>query len=48
MEFFNFIGTKFARLTDRDGKPWWVHKPHSGIAAGWDSALGRHIKHVYS
>jgi len=26
MEFFNFRGTKFTRLTGHDGKPWWVAK----------------------
>ena len=26
MEFFNFKGTKFTRLTGQDGKPWWVAK----------------------
>jgi len=26
MEFFNFRGTKFTRLTGQNGKPWWVVK----------------------
>ena len=26
MEFVNFRGTKFTRLTGQDGKPWWVAK----------------------
>jgi prophage antirepressor-like protein len=26
LEFFDFRGTKFTRLTGQDGKPWWVAK----------------------
>jgi prophage antirepressor-like protein len=26
MEFFDFRGTQFTRLTGQDGEPWWVAK----------------------
>jgi prophage antirepressor-like protein len=26
MEFYDFRGTQFAKLTSKDGKPWWVAK----------------------
>ena len=26
MEFYDFRGTRFTRLTDKDGMPWWVAK----------------------
>jgi prophage antirepressor-like protein len=26
LEFFDFRGTRFTRLTGQDGKPWWVAK----------------------